>query len=146
MDASGEGLDTLLSWRLAVAGRLMRATADTQPGFDGPGAQGGALLMRLLDHDGETQATLARAQRIEPPTLCRMVDRLERDGYVERRAHPDDRRAVGVHLTEAGRRAAQDGWAAVDGLEDGFFAVLDDDERRTLGTLLHRLLQAHGRA
>ena len=45
-------------------------------------------------------------QRVEAPSMCRLVDRLERDGLVERRADPGDRRATRVHISAEGRRVA----------------------------------------
>ena len=62
--------------------------------------------------------------------MCRLVDRLERDGLVERRADPDDRRATRVHISAEGRRVAARGAAVVEGLERSAFAGLDRDERR----------------
>lgn len=139
-------LEDLLSWRLAVAGRLVRARADAHPGFAELGAQAAGILMRLAEEDGLTQVALARRQRVEPPTLCRMVDRLERAGAVERRPHPGDRRAVRVFLTEAGRRAARRGWAEVGALEEAVFARLDPTERSQLAALLGRVLGGDGGA
>jgi DNA-binding MarR family transcriptional regulator len=133
-------LGELLGWRLAVAGRLVRSWADTHQGFRPAGAQGTGVLMRLLEQDGLTQVALARLQRIESPTLCRMVDRLERDGLVERRRHPDDRRAICVYLTATGRRAARRGQASAGDVERALFGVLDADEREQLAAMLDRLI------
>lgn len=133
-------LEELLSWRMAVAGRLVRGAADAHPAFRGAGAQGVGILMRLMERDGLTQVALSRLQRVEAPTLCRMVDRLARDGLVERRPHPDDRRAICVHLTPAGRRAARRGRKAVADVERSTFGALDDDERARLAELLDRVL------
>ncbi|HEY0973592.1 MAG TPA: MarR family transcriptional regulator [Solimonas sp.] len=46
-----------------------------------------------------TQTMLAGALDIEAPTLVRLLDRLSRDGWVERRHCPNDRRAYHVVLT-----------------------------------------------
>lgn len=134
-------LEELLSWRLAVAGRLVRGSVDTHPAVPECGAQGAGMLMRLLERDGLTQVALARLQRIEAPTLCRMVDRLARDGLVERRPHPEDRRAICVHLTAAGRRVARRGRKAVADVEHSAFGALDGDERAQLAELLDRVLE-----
>ena len=133
-------LEELLGWRLAVTGRLFRSWADTHEGLRESGAQGTGLLIRLLEQDGLTQIALARLQRVEAPTLCRMVDRLERDGLVERRRHPEDRRAICLYLTQAGRRAARRGRKTAADIEDNLFGILDDDEREQLAAMLDRLL------
>jgi MarR family transcriptional regulator for hemolysin len=58
-------------------------------------------LARLSREDGVRQVDLADALDIEPITLCRMIDRLEEAGLVERRADEKDRRAWRLHLTAA---------------------------------------------
>ena len=52
---------------------------------------------------------LAHLEQVEPPTMTRLVDGLERDGYVTRSPDPDDARAVAVHATDAGRAALLEG-------------------------------------
>jgi DNA-binding MarR family transcriptional regulator len=52
---------------------------------------------------------LARIEQVEPPTMTRLVDGLERDGYVARSPDPDDARAVIVAATERGREALLEG-------------------------------------
>jgi MarR family transcriptional regulator for hemolysin len=49
--------------------------------------------------DGATQKDLATSLGVEGPTLVRTLDWLEREGLVERRPLPTDRRAKTVHLT-----------------------------------------------
>jgi DNA-binding MarR family transcriptional regulator len=39
---------------------------------------------------------------IEPPTMVRTIDRMVRDGLVERRADPRDARVSRIHLTARG--------------------------------------------
>lgn len=50
---------------------------------------------------GINQGALAEKLEVEPITTCRMVDRLEQAGLVERRRDPHDRRAWQLHLTPA---------------------------------------------
>ncbi|MDI2127746.1 MarR family winged helix-turn-helix transcriptional regulator [Yinghuangia seranimata] len=51
---------------------------------------------------------LARTEQVSQPGITQLVTRLERDGLVERRPDPADRRAVLVHITPAGRRIGED--------------------------------------
>lgn len=59
-------------------------------------------VLARLHHDGDDvrQIDLAEALEVEPITLCRMIDRLEEGGLVERRRDEKDRRAWRIHLTE----------------------------------------------
>ena len=133
-------LDDLLIYRLAVAGRLLRGWVDARLSEELVGAQGLGLLLRLTEGDGLSQIELARRQRVEAPTVCRMVDRLVRDGMVERLPHPEDRRASRVVLTEEGRRAAERGMEVVDEIERIAFADLRPEERDLLGALAQRVI------
>ena len=54
---------------------------------------------------------LAHAEQVEPPTMTRLVDGLERDGYVTRAPDPEDARAVQVRATARGTRALKRGRA-----------------------------------
>jgi MarR family transcriptional regulator for hemolysin len=56
--------------------------------------------------DGVRQKDLASAMSIEGPSLVRLLDSLERRGFIERREDENDRRARGIHLTRTGRDLA----------------------------------------
>jgi len=61
------------------------------------------LLAFLWRQDGLTQAELSEQAQIDRTTIGGLVDRLEKAGLVERRQHPQDRRAYKIHLTERGK-------------------------------------------
>lgn len=133
-------LEEHLSWRIAVAGRIVRSAADGALADHGVGAQALGTLMRLAEEDGITQADLARRQRVEPASVCRMVDRLSRDGLVERTPDPADRRSTRIVLTPAGRRLAVRGGGIVAGIEERISDLLTPEEARQLAHLLDKVL------
>ena len=59
------------------------------------------VLVMLSRNEGATQAKLAEVSETEPMTLVRVLDRMERDGWIERRADPSDRRAYRLYLKPA---------------------------------------------
>lgn len=63
------------------------------------------MYVRTLG-DGVRQKELATALSIEGPSLVRVLDSLERRGFIERREDESDRRARGIHLTPAGHELA----------------------------------------
>jgi MarR family transcriptional regulator for hemolysin len=65
-----------------------------------------ARILRLLKKAdaGATQRALALELEIEGPTLVRLLDNLESQGWIERRAVEGDRRAKQIVLTEEGHR------------------------------------------
>ena len=61
-------------------------------------------VLSLITHNpGITSRQLCSALNILPPNLVGMINALARRGLIERRPHPRDGRAVGLHLTR--RRA-----------------------------------------
>ena len=63
-----------------------------------------ALLVAIKYTPGIGVRELAARERISAAAMSKHVDRLERDGLVERAAREDDRRRVGLTLTDEGRR------------------------------------------
>jgi MarR family transcriptional regulator for hemolysin len=59
-----------------------------------------SVLAHLLRSDGIQQRELAEQMDITAITLTGLLDRMEREGWVERRADPVDRRAKRIFLTE----------------------------------------------
>ena len=61
------------------------------------------VLGYLARNEGINQAGLADLLEIKPMTLVRQIDRMEEDGWIERRPDPADRRARRLVLTEKAR-------------------------------------------
>jgi DNA-binding MarR family transcriptional regulator len=71
-----------------------------------------AEVLWLLHRSGpRTQRELSQVLKCTPRNVTGLVDALERAGLVERTAHPSDRRAVVVRLSETGRSLIA-GWGA----------------------------------
>jgi DNA-binding MarR family transcriptional regulator len=66
------------------------------------------VLFCLLDNDGSTLSEIGNRAQIENSSLTTMVDKLERDGLVERRLSTEDRRVIRLYLTEKGRKMGQE--------------------------------------
>jgi len=63
-----------------------------------------SLLVAIKYSPGIGVRDLAARERVSPPALSNRVDRLEQDGLVARTQSDDDRRRVGLTLTEEGQR------------------------------------------
>lgn len=88
---------------------------------------------------GMRQVELADCLDIEPITLCRIIDRLEQSGLVERRRDPADRRAWRLFLTPAGQPLVAELWSLGSQMAGEAFAGLSGDELDTLQSLLGRV-------
>ena len=62
----------------------------------------------LAENRGETVtgSILARTLEITTASVTKMLDRLESGGHIIRRAHPNDRRSITIHITPETRGAA----------------------------------------
>lgn len=99
------------------------------------------VLMVLMNDDGRTMSELVRMTLIAQSALSRVIDQMERDGFVERRTSSRDNRVVEVHLTDHGRDTY---WKIVPDAEQhgaDILAGLTPTEREQLFTLLHRVLE-----
>jgi DNA-binding MarR family transcriptional regulator len=127
---------THIGYLLADNSRLARWAFDQQVreiGVTGPQAR---LLLNLNRRPGENQGFYAEQLEVEPITLCRMVDRLEEAGMVERRRDPADRRAWQLHLTEKSQKVVAKLQQSVDSLVDDMLCGLTLQEREEFARLL----------
>jgi DNA-binding MarR family transcriptional regulator len=67
-------------------------------------ARQATLLWLVKRSPGLSLAELAAEEGISPPAMCGHVDRLERAGFIERVRSREDRRRVGLRLTDEGIR------------------------------------------
>jgi DNA-binding MarR family transcriptional regulator len=95
-----------------------------------------ALLSFLWQQDGLTQVELAEKGQIDRSTLGGLIDRLERNGLLERRQHPQDRRAYRIYLTEQGKSMEDTLSACAKQSVKKFTSGLDEDEIRELRRML----------
>jgi DNA-binding MarR family transcriptional regulator len=97
------------------------------------------VMFRLDRKPGMRQVDLADSLDVEPITLCRIVDRLEESGLVERRRDPGDRRAWQLYLTEqAGPMTATLRGLGNDLIADAF-AGIDPNDIATLRRVLDQV-------
>jgi DNA-binding MarR family transcriptional regulator len=78
--------------------RLLRVDADKRARAHGMTRAQWAILIWLERQPGISQKELAELLEVEPITVARLVDRLERRGMMERRPDPRDRRIWRLHL------------------------------------------------
>jgi DNA-binding MarR family transcriptional regulator len=84
--------------------------------------------LTYLQADGPvTQKALAGTAATDPMMTSQVLRALEERGLVHRPAHPTDRRARAVAVTEAGRDLANQAVVAVEACDAAFFAGLGGD-------------------
>jgi DNA-binding MarR family transcriptional regulator len=142
--------DTVFTDLVRVETRLYNAVGERVKAAAGIGAGGFELLRYVRDHPDARVADLAAAFAIGVGTTSKIVDRLEKQGWMERHPNPANRRSSLLALTPAGESVvsrAEPAWqAAIQEILGGavtsdeltaFALTLDalrsDLERRHLG-------------
>jgi DNA-binding MarR family transcriptional regulator len=92
----------------------------------------GMILFHLWQHEGMAQNRLAQALHITPPTTTNILQRMERDGWIERRRDKSDQRVVRVHLTAKASALRKAVRLSFQELDRELMAVLSADERTAL--------------
>lgn len=102
------------------------------------GTRGYQALAEVVRGGHPSQLALANHLGIDRTVMTYLVDDLEKDGLVERRANPEDRRQRQVVATPKGLRAVTETCQKVRDAEDGTLALLSRKERTALRSLLSK--------
>ena len=99
------------------------------------------LMLQLYRYPGVTQEQLAQRLAIDKGTAARGVAQLEKNGLVERREDPADRRAYRLAPTSRALSLEEPLFAITDLLQEALFEGMNDDERRQSAALVLRMAQ-----
>jgi DNA-binding MarR family transcriptional regulator len=124
--------ETLLSETLATV-LVLLARNLRQQAAGSPLSPTGASALATLEARGPLRLTdLSALERLSPPTTTRLIERLQRLGWVKRQADPHDRRAARVAVTPAGSAALAQRRAEYVRHLTVLQGALADDQRRAL--------------
>ncbi|WP_368665923.1 MarR family winged helix-turn-helix transcriptional regulator [Limnohabitans sp. WS1] len=97
-------------------------------------------VMSTIGHNpGVTSRQLCAALNLLPPNLVGLIQSLEARGLIERKPHPHDGRAVGLHATPKGQALMVQAEQTATELETEKTAKLTPAERKTLVALLQKI-------
>jgi DNA-binding MarR family transcriptional regulator len=102
-----------------------------------------AILAAVIDLPGLDQRRLAERLGIDPASVGKMIDRLETAGMLERRVHPDDRRARLLGATRSGEKLRQRLKHTALAAQERLLAPLTVRERRLFLDFLTRLVEGN---
>ena len=132
-----EDLSRNFGFILHDVARLLRMTYDRRMKALGLTRSQWWVLTHLYRNDGATQSALAEILEIEKPTLGRLLDRLQSNGWVRREEHAEDRRAKRVFLTnevQPAMKAMRD--AAADLRRDALAGLTRQQQTEFVDTLI----------
>ena len=97
------------------------------------------VLIELWESDGLRGGELAERLGVEPPTVTKMLRRLERCGLVERCQDPQDARSFRAYLTDEGRSLEAPVTRIWERVEERTLAGMSVGERRNFRRLLMKV-------
>ena len=93
----------LPGYLISIATKLIKKAIDEALKPHGVTAAQWGILGRLYEEDGLLIVEIAKRLFTEPPTITRMLDLLEKEGFVTRKTKEGDRRAYEIFLTKKGK-------------------------------------------
>ena len=99
------------------------------------------ILMSIALAEADSASGLCKGISYDPGAMTRMLDRLERRGLVRRVAHPNDRRASNLELTDEGRAVYPKLRASAMKVLNRFLDGFTQKEARELERFLQRMLE-----
>lgn len=99
------------------------------------------VLLELWNEDGITQRQLLDRLDIEQATLANTLVRMQRDGLINRKPHPTDKRAQIIELTTHGRSLETQAIAAAQDADELAFSGFRRFERELLLEYVQRALK-----
>ncbi len=101
----------------------------------------GFALIHLWHNDGMSQRDLSRSMHISPASVTNMLQRMERDGWIERKRDETDQRVVRVYLTAKAEATRIQAKRAFREMEDELGSVYTEEEQSALKRLLTKLYE-----
>lgn len=132
-------IEDYIGYLLIKVMKAHRGTAEADLNSAGLYAGQEMVLFHLYAQDGLTGTQLAEALGVEPPTVTRMIQRMESNNLVEKRQDAEDARVSRIYLTDKGRSLQQsvsDIWKT---LETRLLKNLTTTEQALLRRLLMQL-------
>lgn len=97
-------------------------------------------VLSLIHHNpGVTARQLCKTLGLLPPNMVGTINQFEGRGLIERRPHPRDRRAQGLHLTVQGLRLIEQAEHTARELESVVVHKLSAQEQGQLKSLLRKI-------
>jgi DNA-binding MarR family transcriptional regulator len=125
--------------RLHSAARLSRTALAARLLAHGFYAGQDQVMLALNEEDGQTPGQLAARLGVRPPTITKTINRLQAQGFLDKKASDTDARQAHVFLTDAGRDAMLAIQKTLRKTEKQALKGLDKKEQKSLAKLLSRI-------
>ncbi len=123
---------------LSITSAMKKGLAEAGIGQVKPAYLG--VLISLWEEDLLRPNELGKRAGLEPSTMTGLLDRMERDGLVERSPDPEDRRAIRIQLTQDGIAAKTPAFDTVSRIMETVFSGIPETDIETANAVLRQVL------
>ena len=127
--AKGPDDDGYIGYVLSDLARLIRTVFDRRVKDIGLTRAQWLVLTRIYRRPGASQTELSEMLEIDRASAGRMIDRMEKGGWLERKPDPVDRRINRLYLTAEARRLHAKMWGIAESTVDDALSPLSGAER-----------------
>ena len=124
---------------LTDSARLLRKLIDRRLQPLGLSRAQWSVLAILANHEGVSQSQISQELEIEKSTAGRLIDQVEKSGWIERRPIPGDRRLWSIHLTDQARQLLVEIERVILHAREEMLRGLTEEQQNTLTDLLRTL-------
>jgi DNA-binding MarR family transcriptional regulator len=121
---------------LTDSARLLRKLIDRRLQPLGLSRAQWSVLAILSNHEGVSQSQISQELEIEKSTAGRLIDQVEKSGWIERRPILGDRRLWSIHLTDQARQLLVEIERVIMHAREDMLRGLSDEQQNTLTDLL----------
>lgn len=97
------------------------------------------ILLLSKEKHGIPLIEIGKMMLVSRANITTLIERMERDGYVEKKGNCDDKRSIKAHLTDKGRCIFDEVKASHQEFSERLVACLTEEEKETLNRLLRKI-------
>ena len=131
--------DTIIYKLLAVQKKLVAAVRSDYSEVDIT-HENYITLHFIYENPGISQTELSELNAKDKNVIVKTIDRLEKNGWVERTSAGKDRRTNSLYVTDAGEKIIKKYWSSLVERQEESLFPLNDDEKKLLDELLKKIL------
>lgn len=98
------------------------------------------ILLTLWEKDGISQNELVEIADLRQATIANTLARMERDGLIERKAHPSDARSRLIFLSKKAKNLQEQATQIAKNINAGALSVLNDDEKAMFILMMNKVM------
>lgn len=98
------------------------------------------IIYILWEKDGRTQKELSKEMEINPATISKMINRMEKSGFIEKKRDEEDKRTTRIYLTEKAKKTKSRLDKEIGDFNKEVFSGFSDKDNEVFSSYLIKIL------